>query len=82
MSIFTHQGRQRRLVILTVVGCVVIAILSFVIGYFSRSTGCDDGNGGKSPASGAQSMSDKERDALHQSIVDLMKTEELRKNMQ
>ena len=61
--------------------CVAIAIVAFVIGYFSRSTGCDNGNAGKSPDS-AQSMSDKERDALHQSIVDLMKTEELRKNMQ
>ena len=52
-----------------------------MIGYYSRSTGCDDGNsndGGKS----AQSMSDKERDEIHQSIVDLMKTEELRKNLQ
>ena len=56
-------------------GCVAVAIIAFVIGYFSRSTGCvNDG-------SSAQSMSGKERDAMHQSIVDLMKTEELKKNM-
>ena len=82
MTLFTHHGRQRRLLIIAIVGCVVIAILSFVVGYFARSTGCDDGNGGKSPNSGAQSMSDKERNAMHQSIVDFMKTEELKKNMQ
>ena len=81
MTLFTHHGRQKRLLIIGIVGCVVVAILFFVIGYYSRSTGCDDDNsndGGKS----AQSMSDKERDEIHQSIVDLMKTEELRKNLQ
>ena len=60
-------------------GCIAIAIIAFVIGFVSRSTGCDHSVGGDSSA---QSMSDKERDALHQSIVDLMKTEELKKNMQ
>lgn len=82
MTLFTHHGRQRRLLIIGIVECAVVAIIFFVIGYYSRSTGCDEnGIGSKSPNSGAQSMSDKERDDLHQSIVDLMKTEELKKNL-
>ena len=60
-------------------GCFVIAVIAFVIGYFSRSTGCE--NNTSDPTRG-EHMSAKERDALHQSIVDLMKTAELRKNMQ
>uniref|UniRef100_A0A7M5UJF3 Uncharacterized protein n=1 Tax=Clytia hemisphaerica TaxID=252671 RepID=A0A7M5UJF3_9CNID len=76
-----RKNMERRKLIYAVVGCVVIAILSFVIGYFSRSTGCDSSdnkNGGKS---GAQGMTDKELDELHQSIVDIMKTDELKANM-
>ena len=69
---------ERRQLITVIAGGVVLAILFFVIGFFSRSTGCeknDNGNGAKS------GMTIKELDEVHQSIANLMKTEELKDNM-
>ena len=80
MVTFTYQNRKKRILILAVVACVALAIISFVVGYASKSTACsdDDAKPGKNDA---QSMTDKERDEMHQSIVDMIKTEELKSNM-
>ena len=78
---FTAQNRKKRILILAIIACVVLAIISFVIGYVSKSTTCSDDDGDKSGNTGAQSMTDKERDEMHQSIVDMMETGELKSNM-
>ncbi|XP_066928213.1 glutamate carboxypeptidase 2-like [Clytia hemisphaerica] len=69
---------ERRQLITVVAGGLVLAILFFVIGYFSRPTGCNNDGDRKGAKSG---MSIKELDEAHQSIVNLMKTDQLKKNM-
>jgi len=80
MTLITHHNRQKRIVIITIIACVVLAVVSFVIGYVSKSTSCDTDED-TSGSSSMQRMTDKQRNEMHQSIVDLMKTEELKKNM-
>ena len=63
-------------------GAVLLFVISFVIGYFSRSTSCSDSKceANKNDPNKGQ-ISDKELDKIHQGIVEVMKTDELRKNM-
>lgn len=79
----SNQSRYKRLVILAGIALLVVAILFFVIGFVSKNSDCEDGAGNtknrKKPDTGK--MTNEEREKLHQSIVDFMKTDNLKENM-
>lgn len=66
----------KRPLLVFIVGLFIIAI-SFVVGYYSRHVPyCDNDEPIK-----IERMSDEELANIHQSIVKLLKTDELKKNM-
>lgn len=70
---------DRKKLIVIGAGGIVLFIVAFLIGYFSRSTSCSQSSCNQSP--NKLPITDNELDEIHQSIANLMETKELRANM-
>lgn len=70
------MANRKNLIIIGVIA-IVVFIVAFLIGYYSRSTkSCADKDG---PKKGR--MTKDEMDEMHKNIIKLVEPEELRKNM-